>query len=263
MIQFITSLNQKLFASYGRHFIESWRLCAKDDVTLAVYCEGGVNWFPSELLSERISAIEIESDPYENFRTVYGRFLEANGRVPYRVANVPDQYVFKYNYRFDALRFCFKAFSYLKAIQLESDECQFMAWIDADVVCKKPFGISEISALLPNNGEIASYLGRTAFPPQAPHSECGFVGYNLNVPSTRAFLSDFIREYTTGAVFQNNEWHDSYIFDQIRLRYESRGHKFLNLSGVHHAQEHPFVLSPLGKYFDHLKGPARKVAGHS
>lgn len=263
MIKFITSMNERLYKDYGQRFLTGWAESAGADTSLTVYGEGGTAWLNSSVYGPGIDAKPLESTEYQNFRAVFGRFFEANGRVVGRAPEAPDRYIFRYNYRYDALRFCFKAFSFLQAIDEDLSDFSHLIWIDSDIVCRKKFSSVALSLILPSGEEIASYLGRTAFPPQAPHSECGFVAFNLENKASLEFLRSFIDEYTRGRIFLRAEWHDSFIFDVVRLEYQARGFTFKNISGEHHASEHPFVLSPLGEFFDHLKGPARKVAGHS
>jgi hypothetical protein len=116
---------------------------------------------------------------------------------------------------------------------------------------------------LPKEDEIASYLGRDSFPAPNPYSECGFLAFNLENSGTISFLRDFKDLYCSGEIFEQLEWHDSFLFDVMRRRYEIQGNRFRNISGDSGEVEHPFIHSHLGKYFDHLKGPMRKVKGTS
>jgi hypothetical protein len=263
MIKFITSMNERLFNEYGQRFLTGWRETAGEDTRLTVYGEGGVKWLDDRVITRHIDARPLESDAYKAFRAIFGRFLEANGRIVARAPGTTDRYLFQYNYRFDALRFCFKAFSFMQEIERDLSEFSHLVWIDADIVCKRPFTKADLEVVLPAGSQVVSYLGRTAFPPHAPHSECGFVAFNLKNPVALNFIRSFVDEYSSGRIFTRSEWHDSFIFDVVRRHYEATGQSFKNISGEHHAEEHPFVLSPLGVFFDHLKGPARKAVGRS
>ena len=69
--------------------------------------------------------------------------------------------------------------------------------------------------------------------------------------------------YLTGDIFSLREWHDCYIFDVLRFKFQENGAEFKNL--VEHLPEsdHPFMQSALAEFFDHLKGPERKARGYS
>ena len=56
--------------------------------------------------------------------------------------------------------------------------------------------------------------------------------------------------YVTGEIFSLNEWHDSWIWDYVRLEFEKKKTKFKNISNIY---EHPYINSGLGEIFDHLK----------
>ena len=62
---------------------------------------------------------------------------------------------------------------------------------------------------------------------------------------------------------QKKEWHDSWIWDEVRKEFEVQGVHFKNISGNAVHLEHPFINCGLGEYFDHLKGPERKKIGKS
>ena len=72
--------------------------------------------------------------------------------------------------------------------------------------------------------------------------------------------------YSGGKLFDEKEWHDSYIFDQVRKKIESK----YNVNNFDISQlglvdietkndEHVFVTSVLGKYMDHKKGNRKEV----
>jgi hypothetical protein len=263
MLTLVTSINQKLFKDYGRRFIESWGRHAGDGVRLVVCAEGNIEGLVEVSRPGSVVVCSLESEAQNRFRRKFGRFFQAAGGVPVRSSQSHNGFTVKYNYRFDALRFSFKAFSYHRAFHELGLDSEFVGWIDSDVVCLRDFNLTALTEVLPQNGEVASYLGRSAFPKPMAYSECGFVAFDYTNVSAREFLAGFVSMYETGDIFLNAEWHDCVAFDVLRGKYEASGSVFRDISGVHHAREHPFVLSPLGKFFDHLKGPRRKIAGRS
>lgn len=105
-----------------------------------------------------------------------------------------------------------------------------------------------------------SYLGRG----ENYHSECGFVGYNLDHPATRNFITELTDMYNQDRIFELPEWHDSYVWDVVRRKYQTTN-PFYNISGTlpkTGRAGHPFINSELGRFMDHLKG-SRKTQGRS
>jgi hypothetical protein len=262
MLTLITSINERLYHDYGKRFIESWRCNAGSGVRLVVCLEGNTTNIDT-LSSEKLIFCDLESNKSKQFRLKYSKFFQAAGLVPTRVSDAENLYKFSYNYRYDALRFSFKAFSYYRVISELSLTSQFVGWIDSDVVCLRQFSLDDLSDVLPRSGELGAYLGRTMFPRPLPYSECGFLAFQYTDFAAQSFIDDFVNMYDSGAVFLNPEWHDCIAFDVLRRRYEMSGHKFRNLSADFQSEEHPFVKSKLGVFFDHLKGPARKLVGSS
>jgi hypothetical protein len=133
-----------------------------------------------------------------------------------------------------------------------------MIWLDADSHTHSPVPIEWLSVVCPPESMI-SYLGRG----EKYHSECGWVGYNLTYPATRDFIREFVGMYNTDKIFNEREWHDSYIWDVVRRLHDNS--KFFNLNPSWQDKGlagHPFINSELGKYMDHVKGE-RKLQGMS
>ena len=64
--------------------------------------------------------------------------------------------------------------------------------------------------------------------------------------------------YDNGQLFNEKEWHDSYIFDVVRLNLEKKNCKNFNISklGLKSSTDilNVFDNSVLGKYMIHFKG---------
>jgi len=186
-------------------------------------------------------------------------FVERHKNNPYAhaLAGPPDVFNPLKAFRWNAVRFCYKVFSVaLCASQIPSG---WMIWIDADSHTHSPVTTSWLDKVCPTNSMI-SYLGRG----DKYHSECGWVAYNLDHPQTRQFIQDFVDMYRTDAIFNEREWHDSYIWDVVRKKYQP-GNKFVNLNPSVNDKGlagHPFINSALGEVMDHVKGK-RKEQGMS
>ena len=72
--------------------------------------------------------------------------------------------------------------------------------------------------------------------------------------------------YSGGKLFNEKEWHDSYIFDQVRKKIEKKYNVInFNISQLGlvdidiQNDEHVFVTSILGEFMDHKKGNRKEV----
>ena len=91
------------------------------------------------------------------------------------------------------------------------------------------------------------------------YSECGFLIFNTEHFIHSKFWSDMMVMYDEGKLFEEKEWHDSYVFDVVRKNLERTAKiKNFNISkmGLVDVQDesHVFVASVLGNFMDHKKG---------
>jgi hypothetical protein len=154
-----------------------------------------------------------------------------------------------YNFRFDAFKFSKKVF----AIELVAEQVRTgrLLWLDADTLTHSTVPVELPINLMPSAYAI-SCLSRVGY-----HSECGFVGYNLDHQQTLKFIREFSSLYHTGRVFELAEWHDSFVLDWLRNKMLVSTYNI-----PHKSKGHPFINSELGLYMDHLKGN-RKDRGWS
>ena len=253
----ITSFNEILFEEYGKRMVEEFSEKSDGTVSLAVIFEG--KKFPN--LSLKNIAFTCFNHPgHQDFIRKFAHLHEARGLRINLTSN--NQINISQDYKFDAVRFSFKIFSLLQALEIFRPSGCF-AWLDADVRCLKEFGSRDLLRFFPGDNQLMSYLGRDNFPPDSPYSECGFLGFNSKHPMTLKFLGRMAEIYQNGEIFSQEQWHDSWIWDQTRIEFESRMVEFKNISGAASSTEHPFINTDLGIFFDHLKGPKRKEMGQS
>lgn len=262
MLTLITSLNADLYQRYGQRMLDSFARMSKD-VRLIVVFEGDI---PPALAgpSDLIRVVKLESEDFDRFHLFFGNLYEAHGlKVEQRrEPNGKIRLQLVSDFRFHLVRFSFKIFSIDIGRKLVPEGEKF-AWIDADVNCLTPVSAADLAPFLPEGEQIMSYLGRTRHPPDNPYSECGFLGFNPASAQLDAFLNRMKSLYTTGEAFRFREWHDSWLWDEVRKEFEAKGFQFKNISGDAMHLEHPFVNCGLGKFFDHLKGTKRKERGRS
>lgn len=216
----ITSFNKRLYESYAFRFVESFH-----GLDLKVYSEDNFSLQTEELYLQ-------------------AEFVKRNS---HKVSN---------NFKFDAVRFCFKPYAIAQAINEHGANYTRLLWLDADTIFFKPITETWIDNNLHTKPAILSYLGRPKL-----HSETGILLFELNHKSTREYIERVISYYDSDKIFQEKEWHDSYIWDLVRKQFPK---EFFNDLGVSysvpggHIQAHLF-----GDTFDHTKGSERKVKGYS
>jgi len=247
----VTTFNQAGLDLYGRTMIESFDQYWPQDVDLWVYTE---NCHVES--SARIHVVDLlaVSPDLVAFKQQHANNPVANGLVA-KDSNLP----FKDNaFKWDAVRFSHKVFCVIHACQtIESD---WVIWLDADTKTFASIPENFLSTICLNDA-MACYLGRR----EKYHSECGWVAYNKRHQDLSQFMQQWRDLYMTGAIFDLREFHDSFVFDELRKRFQSQGTQFHNLSPVLPGKGpgHPFIASQLGQYMDHMKGSKRKALGHS
>jgi hypothetical protein len=236
MIAVITTFYKEYYEQFGRQCVESVLEHWPQDIELHVYAEN-CEVSPRDRLF--VHDLHASSPKLVDFKRAHAgpvRFLA--------------------DYRKDAVRFANKVFAVLHACtHLDADKA---FWLDADTFAFADVPEEFLHSCLPDDC-YTSCLMRDHM-----HTECSFVGYNLQHPVHEAFMARWESFYTDGTVFDLPEWHDCATYDATRQQFEQQGLiKTLNLSGAFSHLMHPFVNSELGQFMDHLKGPARKQHGRS
>lgn len=246
----VTSFNQSGLERYGQRMIDTFEQYWPKNVSLLVCAE---NCSPQKTRDNTIIINLLDAS--EDLRSFIDRHKDnpqAHGK-----AGPPDVFHPKKQFKWDAVRFCYKVYS--QAVCADRLESGWMIWIDADTVTHSPIPTTWLATVCPHDAMV-SYLGRG----EDYHSECGWVAYNLDKSECRQFIKDFVNMYNRDDIFKLSEWHDSYVWDVLRRQFQDRC-KFHNLNPFAQTDAragHPFINSELGKYMDHLKG-ARKDAGKS
>lgn len=243
MTKIITSMNTKLYYKYGEKMIQSFYEKWPEQYQLHIYYEEDDKHIFNDLNKlERIKTFN------QNIYTP--ELIEFVNRHKDR----PDQQN-PQELHLGAVRFAYKTFAIIHATTQQDHN--LAVWLDADVVTHTAIPENFIESMHPSDCHV-SYLGR-----DNNYSECGFVIYNTKHPHHKEFMDVWKRMYTTDEVFKLPQWHDSYVFDTIRLALEKR-YNFMNnnLTPWGKDYDHVFINSHLGDYMDHLKGD-RKSDGKS
>ena len=168
------------------------------------------------------------------------------------------------DFRFNAFRFAYKVFAIYNAFK--KIRSRYLIWLDADIKTHKKIPLIFFDKLVKKNSYI-SYLGRENVSLRhLTYSECGFLIFDTHHSTHRIFWEEMMSMYSGGKLFNEKEWHDSYIFDQVRKKIEKE-YNVLNLNisklGLVDIEvkndDHVFVTSVLGKYMDHKKGNRKNV----
>jgi hypothetical protein len=236
-----------MMAGFDRHMPQG--------IPLYIYHE---EFYP-DIASERFFKIDLdESCPdLVSFKQRHKNRLCAHGHPPrkrrliiqwhkprIKLRKLDDDQAF----RWDAVRFSHKVFSIHHAAGICSAD--ILVWMDADIVFHKSLSKDTFYFCLPEDC-LVGFLKRHY------HSECSFVLFNLRHPSIWDFLNMFIGLYTSDTLFKEREYHDSYLFDVVRRRFEKDGcltYDIAQGAGLQRRSGHVFENSILGQFMEHLKG---------
>tara|TARA_B110000503_G_scaffold29559_1_gene47482 strand:+ start:13634 stop:14479 length:846 start_codon:yes stop_codon:yes gene_type:complete len=261
-IAVVTTFHEAGLKKYGQRMINTFCENWPEEVTLNIYpekCNPVIRNHGHITLTSLDDVKELTA-----FKEKWKNVPKANGDVsadPVRGKRKDAAKEFKWH----AIRFAHKVYSIFDCAKYS--DADFLVWMDADTVCHSPITINEIIRLIPADKDLC-FLGR-----KGKYSECGLYAMNLKSPATREFLKEFQRVYdeAENGIFQLDEWHDSFVFDAVRLKFPNlrqldwaahlsdiRPHK-----GNSAGEGHPLINSEWGEYLDHLKGDDRKAMGHS
>jgi hypothetical protein len=256
----VTTFNQAGLTQYGQRMIDSFLSSWPADVDLLVYAE---NCQPTVPSTPRVKVIDLNTVmPLTAFKKRWANVPYANGdisRDPIRSRRKDSNKNFKWN----AVRFAHKVYAIFHAAK--QTDADILIWMDADMICHSAISLNDVSRLCPQDKDLC-YLGR-----RGKYSECGLYAMNLRSASVQMFLEKFQNAYDFAeqGIFTYDEWHDSFVFDQIRNSMQLRelnwsdGLGDLRPSPRNSPGEgHPLINSEWGTWLDHLKGD-RKQTGRS
>lgn len=162
------------------------------------------------------------------------------------------------NYRKQVVRFCHKVFATKYALDAinkakaakEDGVPRHLIWLDADVLTTRKVEIAEIEKCLPQAGDAVSYMGRKK---GWDHSECGWLAFDLENGGDK-IIEDMYQAYKLDNVLKMEQWHDSWVFDQVLKQY---GYKATDLTPEAIGAE-VWPQSPMAAWSRHYKGPIAK-----
>ena len=253
----VTTFPPNRWTAYAKRMIDSHVHFWPDNVMLYAYYEGK----QPDYNHEKVKFINIEEVNPElvKFKQRHKNDPVANGEVHAipggvrRLDGAGDKDKNKGSYLWDAVRFAHKTFAVDHAIKNCSTD--YVLWLDADTYTFRPISTNFVTELLPEN-KLVNFLGRGQTYP-----ECGWVCYNRKHHKIKEFMQYWTNMYIEDTIFQEVEWHDSYLFWQCVKRIAPNDGVDIG-KGAGAKGNHIFINSVLGAYVDHMKGK-RKVKGKS
>lgn len=241
---FVTSFGPAGYEQYGKRFLQDFIVNFPANQQIAVFYEGDTNR-PAES-DPRIWYFDLHKDAQ------LIAFLSRHKDNPIANGVVETPQGRQVNYRFQATKFVNKVAALTAGVLPSS---KWRVWIDSDVTVDKQIPEDFFNFLDPEY--LAYYIGREG--KGWDHSECGFVAYNTASPKGKEFLADFRDMYIADKIFGEREYHDSWIFDVLRHKFEAQGNKFFDIASGSR-KFHPWPHTILGQYMTHNKGPVAKKA---
>ncbi len=236
-------MNAVGFERYGQRMLASMASHLGGDVTLRLYHEG----FVPPAMPHRWQAMDLPaSTPWlQDFKA----WCDADPKRCGRLGGT-------YDFRMDARRFSHKVAAFTHAALGHGRKAwDFIVWCDADVIAHQHVNASWLADLCPPEAGMA-WLDRAGLYP-----ECGFIITRPTHPAHDDLWAEVLGLYTTRALIQHHEWHDSYLIQQVAERAQREGRVAIaSLSGSKGRRtSHPLVNGPLGARLDHLKGPRKDM----
>lgn len=253
----VTTFNNDGYQRYGHRMIKTFLHNWPREVNLHVYTEDcditqeASNLHVYDCASQLPALIEFKKQWKDDDR--------ANGKLAFGQADRRGKQK-GIGFKWDAVRFSHKVYSICDQTRNSTDDVVF--WMDADTVCHSPMPIEFIESQFPEGTDIA-FFGR-----DKKYTECGLYALNVNSQITQYFIELFQWNYDNAekGIFKMDEWHDSWVFDQVRTKIAKQFPDWTQLNwstGIVSGEGHPLINSPWGAYIDHLKGDDRKRRGQS
>jgi hypothetical protein len=247
----VTTFNQDGYHIYGSRMIDGFLANWPQEVDLTVYAEDCV----VTQQDRRLTVIDLMTTVpnLAAFKARWAQDARATGRLAFGPADRRGKQP-GMGFKWDAVRFSHKVYAVCDCARRVSGDV--LIWMDADTVCHSVIPLTELEHLVPGTADIC-FLGR-----QGKYTECGLYALNLKSIRTKHFLQQFqwVYDHAEQGIFTMAEWHDSFVFDQVRKQFDLVEHDWS--SHLIKGEGHPLINSEWGAWLDHLKGK-RKQQGRS
>ena len=236
----VTTFTKKLYDEYSYRFLDTYNL----PYDLTIYSEDNLDFLKEKIT--KFTNINIKLiNSYEKIKELVS-FVNCNNSRNKKDVN-------EGGFRKDGVRFCYKVFvvTDLGLDIIKQSKYKYLIWLDADIIFKKPIEIDLLKQKLIDNNTMMSYLGRGL----KYHSECGFLIFNLSHSKIKEYFEEMMRMYVSNDIYKEREWHDSYIWDVVRKKFETKFKiKNKNIGSKDKTINDIIGNTFLFEYFYHLKG---------
>lgn len=259
-IEFVTSMSGPYYERYGHRLVSGFHEAISFPTLLSVYTErtweSGKHHYFDAFSGVRLSEVDLALiEGLEQYLALAkSKTKQVLGFVP---PTDPDERLRnpKWDYTKDAVTFGKKGWAILDA--LETSKADYVFWMDADVVFRKPIPREFLIDLVKGRG--VSYFAR-----RKPHCETGFIAFERRSPIFPLFVS-VLASYWRGEaprVFGLSGWTDCHVLDaalaETEKLYGAPGWKPRNLSTQ--PENDVIAASSLGEYIEHQKGSKKRAA---
>lgn len=252
----VTTFHREGYEKYGERMVETFAkywpkqthlTCYYEDMSEPLSQFGNVSWkMFEEEVGERYNNFSKIAAPWEE------KVLGPAGEDPRSHRQGPVTPGSRY--LFEATRFSHKYYT-IDDFRQKSD-ARYIVWCDADVVAKKEIPIEFLYTIV-DKDKLWSRINRPNVYP-----ECGFMIWDKQHEYYNRYFQLMKWLYDEGALFQLEEWHDSYVWWAAEKYVTKEAGKSISVNLGDGSSKHPFVTGILGQYLDHLKGK-RKDTGYS
>lgn len=206
-IRIVTSFSKEGYEQYAQRMLESTSKYWPGEIY--AYVEGLVKRRPGMRMDQYETYDNLPNVTYKDLNRVEhcAEFLSATSYFPVMSGIIGE----KRNYRFDIYHFSRKMFAILDAAK---DFNGLLFWLDADTVTLEPIRPEWIYGLFDDGTHreaFMTYMGRAEW-----HSCASFLGFDCSSPYASMFFQMTEDLLLTGQFLLMDEWHDSYLFDQLR-----------------------------------------------
>lgn len=245
-VSFVSSMDLNEYNDYGKIFLEEFAKFSSKDIKIFVVFTGK---YPEKILNigKNIIILPFASNQKLNFENKFSKLSQAHG-YKFEIQKNLEKIEFnvKYDFLFNAIRGSCKPFAIYQCLNYLPNDTTHLVWTDANLICKEYFNHLDLKQFLPHNEEIMAYLGRKDL-----YSECNFLGFNLNQTQTIEYLKRVVEIYENGEIFSYDQWHDSFIWDQIRIEFSKNYNcRFRDISGNSLERDSVYRYTNLVKFFD-------------
>jgi len=242
----VTTFHKTGYDLYGKRMIQTFIKNWPKEIDLYVYHQDVI---PIEKADNLILRdLEGSSPELVEFKNKWKDDPRASGGVK-DSSTTNDKKAFKW----DAIRFSHKVYAIFHCAK--NCDADILFWMDADTVCHSPINIDFIKRMTAQD-KVLGFLGR-----ENKYTECGLYSMDLRSTDILSFLKEFQRMYddAENGIFRLKEWHDSYVFDDVRNRIVPSIKQQNWSSGLIQGEGHPLINCEWGAFLDHLKGQRKQI----